>query len=499
MYSLKEWYHLEYNRLQEYSVDLSKILKICTDMVSQPFSSQHEIQSDLFRAYFHPSLSYNHYCRQWLNYQGKSYLQGMHNGQLPLIATNQFFCVLLENEDNVKIPYKILSFAYQDDQGRMSTFLVYVEPNQNYWTIAVCHDPLQAPAHLRFDIICSLEDYTDEDLKRVIAHEEISELLIEFIQEKLQDPQNLDPIEIKKEAITAFRLRHGTAEKEPPKAARTYTTIELNKKLWGELAYTPTELYEKTLEERIDEINRDFQRTLVHPSLPIDKRQQVLELWGTKNCPYYQGLIAGSHLSKTILAGEKIYDIKFCFIYQTDTGNYASFYFYMDILNHKCFLSCCDDPIQAYNQQAFECLFPLEKMPTQTEVQDVVKNEELSKLTMHLLTQLPQFSALQYTNPDELQAKTKLLHQCLRSEFDLETYHVDDNEYQAVPPPPQSYDDILPKLDFNYYLKLSGIYMLDLLIAIWRAIINGINTICSCFSYQSASVAPEPSTTTPNF
>lgn len=494
MYSIKEWYRLEYNRLQEYKVDLSKQLKICIDMVSQPFFSlhdPHDIKVDLSRAFFHPSLSYNHYCRQWLNYQGKSYLQGMHDGQLAFLATQQFFNFLLDNEVNTKSPYQIVSFAYQDEQGSLSTFLLYVEPNKNYWTVAVCHNPLLAPADLRFDIICSIERYTNEQLIKMIAQEEISKELIKFIKAELHHPQNLDPQEIKIKARTAFSLQHGSDQKKPQEAARTYSSLEINQKLWGEHAYEPSELYDKTRDARIDEIKIDFQRTLVHPSLPIDTRPKVLESWGTSSISYYQGMIAGSHSTKKLDTNEKIYDIKFNFIYQTDTGHYASYYFYMDILNEKCFLSCCDDPIQPYHQQAFECLFPLAKMPSQIEVQEVVKNSELSNVTMSLLTKLPRLSALQHTHPDELKRKIRLLQECFRYEFGLETYNVDETQYSSVPPPTQESDDILPKLNISYYFNVSCIYLMNLLIAFYQAIINFLSKICSCFSHQGAYVVPE--------
>lgn len=499
MYSLKEWYHLEYNRLQKYLeynrlqkylVDLSKQLQICIDRVSQPFFSPHDIKVDLSRAFFHPSLSYNHYCRQWLNYQGKSYLQGMHDGQLAFIATQQFFNFLLHNEVNTKSPYQIVSFAYQNEQGSLSTFLLYVEPNKNYWTVAVCHNPLLAPADLRFDIICSIEGYTNEQLIKMIAQEEISKELIKFIKAELDNSQNLDPQEIKIKARTAFSLQQGSKEKEPQKAARTYSSLEINQKLWGEHAYKPSELNDKTIDARIDEINIDFQRTLVHPSLPIDTRPEVLKSWRTSSISYYQGMIAGSYATKKLDTNEKIYDIKFNFIYQTDTGHYASYYFYMDILNEKCFLSCCDDPIQPYHKQAFECLFPLAKMPSQTEVQEVVKNSKLSDVTMSLLTKLPRLSALQHTHPDELKGKIRLLQECFRYEFGLE-YNVNETQYSSVPEPQQASDDILPKLNISYYFNVSCIYLTNLLIAFYQAIINFLSKICSCFSHQGAYVVPE--------
>lgn len=350
----------------------------------------------------------------------------------------------------------ILSFTYKDEKNRISTLCIYVDLNTKDFFIAVCHNPFVDTKDLRFDITGSFKKWTYAKIKSMIAHQEISTKVLNIINEKLS-PFHPDVVE--QEYGSKFNL-YMMRDKDLSnfnKIARIYTLEEISFKLWNKRVEIPNGFEEQGGDEIL----------LVHPSLSVDL---------CKNTQLDGSILADPPTNK-LHAGEALYEIKLHFIFQKDNGRAASYDFYMDILNQKCFLACC----ALDNHDHFECLFPIEQMPTENQVQEVLENEKLTQLSMNLLAKLLKLKALVYMNRDELKAQIKWLQKAFESEFDLEIYDSVQNDFQKVSPTEQSSDDILSKCGVWCHVIQYGVYVLELLYAFCQAVADCLSQVISDF------------------
>lgn len=475
MYSLIDLYQQDIQRMQDFYLDqleknnskifqeerrapfdtLEKLHKFLSNKNQQ--DSRSLILKDLPRTKYHSSLDYIDYCRKWLGSENRDYIQGMLDGGLCYLAIHT---ICLEM-GLLKLPQCLLRFAYQNNDKQMSTFCLYFEYYTQTWCIAVCHDPFQDPLNLRYHIIHSSKEWTAENLKEIISNEQVVENTLKFIDENLSSTEKLDLLELEKK-VKNFDTQFAYVD--------FFSHHHINQYLWGEHAYSPDPLSKKTFLERAFEIERDYKRVLIHPSLDAQKRQRIFSDWRQADIPYYQGLISGLSAVKKQEAGDELYDIKFNFIYQTNKGDYASLYFYYDLVNAKCFLAISDDLMHAYDEQYFGCIFPLEEIPDDRILAQLIKNSEVTELTKNLLKLLPRIELLANTDRYELKRKILIVQDCLKYQFTLETYADETTNYVQVQKPAQTLDDILPQLNVFHWLAKLICNLGTLLINVMQAI-----------------------------
>ena len=240
------------------------------------------------------------------------------------------------------------------------------------------------------------------------------------------------------------------------------------------------------MDERNGEIERDFKRLLVHPSL-LTSCQDILSNWQQANIPYIQGLMSGLFLTKRLEANEERYDIKFNLIYQTREARVSSFYFYFyyDLLNQKCFLACCDDLMQAYEHQNFTCVFPLEKIPSLDILAQIIGHDEIANATFELIALLPRMKALAKTDKEQLKSKITALQDNFKHQFGLQSYSNDTSSYHPVEQPIDSADDILPKPGFFDWL---GQLLASFFIALIQGIVDLFSDVFCCNKEQYSTL-----------
>ena len=496
--SLLEWYKIELARLSalldeinytsdeesKNKTDKDDLKNILLNFFKNSFekdekTSNDQIIADLNRTKFDPSLNFYHYCRKWLNRHNHDYAQGMLDGGLPFLAISYFYL----SNDNLHgyLPFDLIRFAYEDDNGLMSTFLLYVEPSTKSWCIAVCRDPFQEILNLRFDIMHSSEDWDDVTLHEIVCNQKISMNILNFIHDKLSPDSKFDKKALQTNARCFLNLSHGT---DFFNSISYLSSVEISEKLWGKQAFFPSQLSEKTSDARAAEIERDFERLLVHPSL-LPSCQDILSNWQQADIPYIQGLMSGLFLTKRSEANEERFDIKLNFIYHTQDGQYASFYFYYDLLNQKCFLAFCDDLMQAYRHQNFTCVFPLEKMPSQKILAQIIDHDEIANATFKLIALLPRMKALAKTDKEQLKSKITALQDDFKYRFGLQSYSNETSSYHAVEQPIDSADDILPKPGFFVWL---GQLLASFFIALIKGIVNLFSDVFCCNKEQYSTL-----------